>query len=268
MGCPISSSILKQEIYADNGISTSGETSLQLLILKLLYLLFTTESTREYFYTNDLHVLVDILIRNLLDLPADAVLSPTTGQPSRTSSLRHTYLRVLYPLLARTQLAQPPHYKRDQLRKTLFLLANVGHSHFDRPDDTTVRLVGRCVTVEWLKDDEEEIAEHKSTMVGRTGVESGDVDEQDIRSPSEAEQNIRAGHAVVAKKLLGMGLREAQESNLSLVEVTAQTEKPGVLTPSKRDHERTRKESEASVLESEDSNEGEAQDEGNPFGDD
>ena len=86
------------------------ETSLQLLTLKLLYLLFTTRTTYEYFYTNDLRVLVDILIRNLLDLPEDA------------SALRHTYLRVLYPLLAHTQLRYPPQYKREEIRKLLAVL--------------------------------------------------------------------------------------------------------------------------------------------------
>ena len=73
-------------------LNREDETSLQLLTLKLLYLLFTTPPTYEYFYTNDLHVLVDILVRNLLDLPEDS------------SALRHTYLRVLYPLLEHTQL--------------------------------------------------------------------------------------------------------------------------------------------------------------------
>jgi hypothetical protein len=39
-----------------------------LLILKILYLLFTTSGTAEYFYTNDLCVLVDVFIRELTDL--------------------------------------------------------------------------------------------------------------------------------------------------------------------------------------------------------
>src|SRR6266536_3687157 len=86
-------------------LNRETETSLQLLILKLLYLLFTTKATHEYFYTNDLRVLLDVIIRNLLDLPNELV------------SLRHTYLRVLYPLLAYTQLNQPPHYKRDEIVK-------------------------------------------------------------------------------------------------------------------------------------------------------
>ena len=41
---------------------------MQLLILKLLYVLFTTKGMSEYFYTNDLCVLVDVFIRELADL--------------------------------------------------------------------------------------------------------------------------------------------------------------------------------------------------------
>ncbi len=41
---------------------------MQLLVLKLLYLLFTTKGTSEYFYTNDLCVLVDVFVRVLVDL--------------------------------------------------------------------------------------------------------------------------------------------------------------------------------------------------------
>ncbi|KAJ5482882.1 hypothetical protein N7539_006328 [Penicillium diatomitis] len=127
----------------------TAETSLQLLTLKLLYLIFTTPSTYEYFFTNDLHVLVDILIRNLLDLPEEA------------SALRHTYLRVLYPLLAHTQLRLPPHYKRNELRNLLRILGRGQITygteteqekilHFEEVDETTRRLVARCATVDWL----------------------------------------------------------------------------------------------------------------------
>lgn len=42
---------------------------MQLLTLKILYLLFTTPGTQEYFYTNDLRVLLDVFIRALVDLP-------------------------------------------------------------------------------------------------------------------------------------------------------------------------------------------------------
>ena len=168
-------------------LNRESETSLQLLILKLLFLLFTTPSTYEYFYTNDLHVLLDIILRNLLDLP-----------PSSTA-LRHTYLRVLYPLLAHTQLKHPPHYKRNELVKLLAMMAEDDNPHFGAVDETTKRLVGRCGRVEWLKDEE------------AAGL-----------SPTWVKQ-----------RLLNVDLPSAMESSLSVAEVTTQREKPGVKTPSR-----------------------------------
>jgi hypothetical protein len=52
--------------------NTSEDMCMQLLILKILYLLFTTPGTQEYFYTNDLRVLLDVFIRELVDLPDEA----------------------------------------------------------------------------------------------------------------------------------------------------------------------------------------------------
>jgi hypothetical protein len=48
------------------------DVCMQLLVLKLLYLLFTTRETAHYLYTNDLKVLVDVFIRELSDLPEDS----------------------------------------------------------------------------------------------------------------------------------------------------------------------------------------------------
>jgi len=167
-------------------LNRETETSLQLLILKLLYLLFTTEATHEYFYTNDLRVLLDVIIRNLLDLPNELI------------SLRHTYLRVLYPLLAHTQLNQPPHYKRDEIVKVLSILGGSANAHWEPADETTVRLVERVAKVAWLRDD-------------------------DI---SEGE---------VARKLLGISLSPSQSaSSISVIDVAAVMEKPGVQTPSRK----------------------------------
>lgn len=168
-------------------LNRESETSLQLLILKLLYLLFTTPPTYEYFYTNDLHVLLDIILRNLLDLP-----------PSSTA-LRHTYLRVLYPLLAHTQLSNPPHYKQNELIRLLAMMSEDGNNHFGAVDETTKRLVGRCGRVPWLKKEEE--------------------------SPTSP-----GGYK---KRLLSVSMPSAMESSLSVVEVAAQTSKPGVKTPSR-----------------------------------
>jgi hypothetical protein len=168
-------------------LNRETETALQLLILKLLYLLFTTKATHEYFYTNDLRVLLDIILRNLLDLPNELM------------SLRHTYLRVLYPLLANTQLSEPPHYKQEGIVKVLSLLGGSSNAHFAPADDTTVRLVDRVAQVPWLKDEE--------------AMNDGDV----------------------ARKLLGISLSGAHSaSSVSVVDIAAVMEKPGVQTPSRK----------------------------------
>lgn len=170
-------------------LNRETETALQLLILKLLYLLFTTKATYEYFYTNDLRVLLDVIIRNLLDLPNELM------------SLRHTYLRVLSPLLGHTQLNQPPHYKRGEILKVLGILGGSGNAHFAPADDTTLRLVERVSKVSWLAEDD---------------------------SPDSSQGEI-------ANKFLGISLSRSQTaSSVSVVDVAAVTEKPGVKTPSRK----------------------------------
>jgi hypothetical protein len=249
-------------------INREAETSLQLLTLKLLYLIFTTPSTYEYFFTNDLHVLVDILIRNLLDLPEEA------------SALRHTYLRVLYPLIAHTQLRLPPHYKRDELKRMLSLLVRgqlTGDTaadcekimHFDEVDETTRRLVLRCAAVDWLRDEPEP---HKSSRPSQredsstlsfpsidgallsdadigTSLESSqsigsnstrDSSLEDLSSPPGDDRDCSASADETPRKhnqieRLGMQLTPASSSSLSVDEIASQREKPGVITPSRHD---------------------------------
>ncbi|KAJ7465188.1 hypothetical protein FB451DRAFT_1488733 [Mycena latifolia] len=113
---------------------TPEDLCMQLLVLKILYLLFTTKGTSEYFYTNDLCVLVDVFLRELVDLDDDS------------ESLRHTYLRVLHPLLTKTQLRDIP-YKRPQI---VFALESLtGHSGIRDISPTTRRLVERCLSGDW-----------------------------------------------------------------------------------------------------------------------
>ncbi|KAI0409383.1 hypothetical protein F4802DRAFT_546396 [Xylaria palmicola] len=167
-------------------LNRETETSMQLLILKLLYLLFTTKATYEYFYTNDLHVLIDVIIRNLLDLP------------NELTSLRHTYLRVLYPLLAHTPLNQPPHYKTKEIQKVMRLLAGTGNTHFEAADETTLRLVDRVTKVKWLLEDANSAGE-------------------------------------IARRSIGISLSPTETaSNISVVDVAEVTEKPGVQTRSRK----------------------------------
>ncbi|KAF3155352.1 hypothetical protein TWF225_003387 [Orbilia oligospora] len=130
-------------------LNRETETPTQLLILKLLFLLFTTSRTYEYFYTNDLCVLVDVMIRSLADLPEEE------------NTLRHMYLRVFHPLLSHTQLRHPPHYKRAEIIKLLNQLSNVKSQHFSPADPTTLRLVSRCNKVDWLSDSPIEETAHE-----------------------------------------------------------------------------------------------------------
>ncbi|KAF8201029.1 hypothetical protein K438DRAFT_1821245 [Mycena galopus ATCC 62051] len=113
---------------------TPEDLCMQLLVLKILYLLFTTKGTSEYFYTNDLCVLVDVFLRELVDLDDDS------------ESLRHTYLRVLHPLLTKTQLRDIP-YKRPQI---VFALESLTRNSGIRDiSPTTRRLVDRCLSGDW-----------------------------------------------------------------------------------------------------------------------
>ncbi|UZJ54802.1 hypothetical protein CBS101457_004122 [Exobasidium rhododendri] len=116
---------------------SAEDVCMQLLVLKLLYLLFTTRETAHYLYTNDLKVLVDVFIRELSDLPEDS------------ESLRHTYLRVLHPLLTNTQLLTYS-YKRDQIRQLLVGLTS--NAHLRDISSTTKRLVDRCLNAQWCVD--------------------------------------------------------------------------------------------------------------------
>ncbi|KAL3952309.1 hypothetical protein ACCO45_014026 [Purpureocillium lilacinum] len=171
-------------------LNRETETSLQLLILKLLYLLFTTKATYEYFYTNDLRVLLDVIIRNLMDLPDEKM------------SLRHTYLRVMYPLLAHTQLSQPPHYKSEEIVRVLRILRGSQNAHFAPADETTLRLVDRVTKVKWLEESMEERA-----------------------TPPQGEGT---------PKYLGISLSPSQyASSISVGDVAGVKERPGVQTPSR-----------------------------------
>lgn len=110
---------------------------------QVLYLLFTTPGTHEYFYTNDLRVLLDVFIRELVDLPEEhEAVSLSHLELVTDFQLRHTYLRVLYPLLNHTQLKSDP-YKRPQIK--LILRSLISNGHLRDVHATTTRLVERCL---------------------------------------------------------------------------------------------------------------------------
>ena len=161
--------------------------------------------------------LVDVIIRNLLDLDPgsnDIGLADYGSERDGQKALRHTYLRVLCPLLRNTQLGREGNsYKREEVRRLLYLLVNRSSAHFAPVDETVIRLVIRCKQVEWLR-------------------EEGDGQDQEIErklaevAPKDSE---------VAKAMLGMSLDDAGVSSLSVVDVLSQdherkTERAGTQT--------------------------------------
>ncbi|WVO15752.1 hypothetical protein L204_103414 [Cryptococcus depauperatus] len=97
----------------------------------------------KYFFTNDLRVLLDVFIRELVDLPEECeAVSHLVLRLSSQNQLRHTYLRVLYPLLNHTQLKSDT-YKRSQIK--LVLKSLISNSHIREINPTTTRLVERCL---------------------------------------------------------------------------------------------------------------------------
>jgi len=213
-------------------LNRESETSLQLLILKLLFLIFSTKSTSEYFYTNDLHVLTDVILRNLLDLPAE---------DEAMKALRHTYLRVLHPLLANSQLSKPSMaYKAREILAVMRVLegdsnSGSGYFHFAPADETTVRLVKRCRTVPWL-DSVYQANQPRKEENGEASSSSDDKENESGGSPShkrvDSARKTGDGSKEVANKLLGMNLNAATESALSVAAVAEHMEKPGKITPS------------------------------------
>ncbi|KAF8351957.1 hypothetical protein F5887DRAFT_836240, partial [Amanita rubescens] len=171
---------------------TPEDLCMQHLILKILYILFTTAGTSEYFYTNDLRVLVDVFLRELVDLDEEK------------ESLRHTYLRVLHPLLAKTQLRNIP-YKRSQLVCALESL--LGNSRIRDVNPTTKRLVDRCLSGDWClqfrksRDNDpgraSPTSESSSTLsptVGETVITAASVHLQ--RTPSAKAKALKLSRSV------------------------------------------------------------------------
>lgn len=182
-------------------------------------------------------------------------------------ALRHTYLRVFYPLLAHTQLQHPPHYKKEEIRRTLGLLVHSQFDgeeydyerilHFAEADDTTKRLVARCSQVEWLRDPKplssSESPPEEGTPDGAgipiVGIKESDEETTILAASPVSQDSVSLSPTKVDSKSpttpssfsrhqaerLGMHLEPASASTLSVMEVAALKEKPGVMTPSRRD---------------------------------
>ncbi|GMG47208.1 unnamed protein product [Ambrosiozyma monospora] len=110
---------------------------IKILMLKMLYLIFTTSFTCQWIYLNDLKVIVDIMIRELFNLSM-----------IKDEILLNTYLRVLCPLLMFSNLRDED-YKTNQLEEVLNYLETA-----ELASATTKRLAKRCLNLDLFKADD------------------------------------------------------------------------------------------------------------------
>lgn len=123
----------------------SEDPLLQIMMCKLLYLIFSNKSNKiaeDFFYLNDLNVLVDVLIRELHDIS------------DQNEFLRNTFLRVLIPLLKNTELNKTHYRKQDliQLLNYLCVFDNIcSNGNITSEHKLTVKLAFKCLNeVSWL----------------------------------------------------------------------------------------------------------------------
>lgn len=127
---------------------------IKILILKFLYLIFTSSYTAKLYYLNDLKILVDIFVRELNDIlyiDRDHV---------ENRILIITYLKVLYPMLIFSQLGDRPEgYKQLEIITMLSQIiintctASTDESfYFECKQLCQINsLAERCLSVPWLK---------------------------------------------------------------------------------------------------------------------
>ncbi|KAI8343092.1 hypothetical protein BC941DRAFT_87021 [Chlamydoabsidia padenii] len=124
-------------------LNRSDDSCVQLLILKLLYCIFTEPKLYEYFYTNDLYVLVDIILREVCDL----------GDDREAEALRDAYLRILKPLLVNTQLRLKP-YKKTEIHQ---VLCSIITPYMHRNVDSSTKKLAQRILEDWW----EKVCQHK-----------------------------------------------------------------------------------------------------------
>jgi len=81
--------------------------AMQLVLLKFFFLVFSRRATADMFYPNDLKVVVEILLRELADLPRDKAVH------------RQGYLQVLRNLLLMSPYRQQGKYRKADVRRAL-----------------------------------------------------------------------------------------------------------------------------------------------------
>ena len=107
-------------VYELNETETEDEETLK-IIVRVVIDVYAEKTTSNFFYTNDMNVLVDILIRELSDLPME-------------SDLRVDFLVALENLIQNSPWFSKGQYRKDDIRDTLdgILEAYEGDSTFSK----------------------------------------------------------------------------------------------------------------------------------------
>ncbi|KAH3683672.1 hypothetical protein WICPIJ_005356 [Wickerhamomyces pijperi] len=116
-----------------------SDRCLQIMISKLLYLIFTDAITSDLFYHNDLNVLVDVVLRELTDMSEDE------------ETTRTTFLRILHIILNTKQITSTK-YRKNELRALLLFLSGQCSSFWEVSDQTK-RLALKCLAISWLAEE-------------------------------------------------------------------------------------------------------------------
>ncbi|KAI8068116.1 uncharacterized protein B0P05DRAFT_551832 [Gilbertella persicaria] len=189
-------------------LNRSNDACVQMLILKLLYGVFTRPCLYEYFYTNDLYVLVDITLRELCDL----------GDTKESQHLRDAYLRVFEPLLENTQLRTCP-YKKQETYRILISLLNPVMGRKVNP--TTKRLVKRIIQDWWEKlcgGSLPYYSDHASSpnLLHTTALSSSSSSSCSSGPTTPADENM-VDHAVITRKEVNKKLNEQKNTTTEII---------------------------------------------------
>ncbi|KAH3902675.1 Ldb17p SCDLUD_000258 [Saccharomycodes ludwigii] len=149
MNTSVSQSFVELLLLKFNRIT--HDRTLQIMICKIIHLVLTStpEIAKDFFYLNDLKVLVDVLIRELNNISEDE------------EAIRNTFLRVLYPLLKFTEIANEQYRKCDLINLLTYLSKSTTLASSSSPCDSTkelseltAHLAQKCLTdIPWLKEE-------------------------------------------------------------------------------------------------------------------
>lgn len=195
----------------------------KILILKFLYLIFTTSYTAKIFYLNDLKILVDIFLRELNDLDFNS-----TG--NQNNALMITYLKVLYPLLKYSQLSELPQvYKGDiivDILRSLVINTEIVSSAAipsmkSDSDNLVSKLAMRCMSLSSLKRSHRLKKKESNSAEGSSG-----------------ELSKKSSYSSLNSKLSGLLCELYNSSNTSAESIEVFQRVPSVKTTSRTDYHR------------------------------